>query len=189
MFRDGQDADALRYHEQTWPASRFGALDLESQKVVWEVRGSSLRTKPAVNDKSVFTVIDGAIHALERTTGQVVWSEPLGEIAETKIDRSQDRPKWDYENFWSRRFAATNDVVIVQGSRGVVARRADNGKLLWLFKTEFDEVYTDPVIFQQMVVAASLKDCAIFALDLKNGRELWRVKIPNCTYFYILDEY
>lgn len=185
---DGIVYGALRYDRQGYPSSRFGALDLESQKILWEVRGSRLRTKPAVNDKAVFTVIDGAIQALERKTGRVVWSEPLGEIAETSVDSPQDRQKWDYENEWSRRFAATNDNVIVQGSKGLVARRADDGKLLWLAKTELNDGYTDLVIFQQIVVAASVRDCSIFALDLKNGRELWRVKVPNCTYFYLLDD-
>ena len=185
---DGVVYGALRYDREYYPSSRFGALDLDGQKKLWEVRGSSLRTKPAVNDKFVYTVIDGAIQALERKTGRVVWSEPLGEIAETNIDRSQDRRKWDYENEWSRRFAATNEVVVVQGSKGITARRANDGKLLWLVKTDSDEGYTDPVIFQQIVVAASIKDCSIFALDLKDGRELWRVKVPDCTYYYIFDD-
>ena len=185
---DGIVYGALRYDSEDYPASRFGALDLENQKLLWEVRGSSLRTKPAVNDKFVFTVIDGAIQALEKTTGRVVWSEPLGDIAETNVGRSQDRVKWEYENRWSRRFVATNEAVIVQGSKGIVARRADTGKLLWLAKIDLDECYTDPVIFQQIVIAVSVKDCSIIAFELKDGRELWRVKVPDCTYFYLFDD-
>ena len=185
---DGIVYGALRYDREDYPSSRFGALDLENQKVLWEVRGSSLRTKPGVNDKSVFTIIDGAIQALEKETGRVLWSEPLGERAAIDSNRSQDRPTWEYENKWSRRFAATNEAVVVNGSKGIVARRADNGKLLWLVKTALDEGYTDPVIFQQIVVAVSINDCSIVALNLKDGGELWRVKIPDCTYFYILDD-
>jgi outer membrane protein assembly factor BamB len=185
---DGVIYGALRYDREHYPSSRFGALGLESQKKLWEVRGSNLRTKPAVNDKFVFTVIDGAVAALERKTGRVVWSEPLGEIAETNIDRSQDRPKWHYENEWSRRLVATNEVVIVQGSQGIAALRADNGKLIWLVKTESDAGNTDPIVLQQTVVAASLQNCSVFALDLKDGKELWRVNIPECTYYYIFDE-
>lgn len=55
-------------------------------------------------------------------------------------------------------------------------------------KTELDEGTTDPLIVQQTVVAVSLPDCSIFAVDLKGGRELWRVKVPDCTYFYIFDD-
>ena len=149
--------------------------------------GSSLRTKPGVNDRFVYTIIDGSIRALDRKTGRVVWSEPLGEIAMDR-DYSTERWKWEHENKSSRRFAATNETVVVQGSRGIVARRADNGKLLWVVKTELDEGTTDPVIVQEIVVAVSLQDCSIFALDLKDGRELWRVKVPDCTYFYIFDD-
>ena len=185
---DGVVYGALRYDREDYPSSRFGALELESQKKLWEVRGSSLRTKPAVNDKFVYTIIDGSINSLERKTGRVVWSEPLGEIAATDLDYSRERWKWEHENKRSRRFAATNETVVVQGSKGIVARRADNGKLLWLVKTELDEGTTDPLIVQQTVVAVSLPDCSIFAVDLKDGRELWRVKVPDCTYFYIFDD-
>jgi len=183
---DGVVYGALRY--EAHPSSRFGALDLERQKRLWEIPASSLRTMPAVNDKLVFTILNNAISALERTTGRVVWSEPLGAIAQTNVDRSRDRPQYDYENYWSRRFAATNEVVVVQGSHGIVARSAADGKLLWAVTGEADSGTTDPLILDQMVVAASLNDCSIFALDLKNGRELWRVKIPDCTYYYILDD-
>lgn len=179
---------ALRYDEANYPSSRVGALELESQKKLWEVRGSSLRTKPGINDKFVYTVIDKSITALDRKTGRVVWSEPLGEIGATDYDYFTEKWKWEHENRRSRRFAATNETVVVQGSRGIVARRGDNGKLLWFVKMELDEGTTAPVIVQQMVVAVSLQDCSIFALDLKDGRELWRVKLPDCTYFYMLDD-
>lgn len=185
---DGVIYGATRYNIEAYPASRFGALDLESRKFLWEVPGSSLRTRPAVNDKYVFTVRENSVQALDRKTGGVVWSEPLGEIAETNIARSQDRLRWDYENEWSRRFAATNDLVIAQGSKGIIARQARTGKLLWSVKTDSDEGNADPIIFQQMVVVSSLKDCSVFAVDLEDGKELWRLKIPDCTIHYIFDD-
>lgn len=185
---DGTVYGALRYDREHYPSSRFGAFDLENQKKSWEVRGSALRTKPGVNEKFVYTIIDGSINALERKTGRVVWSEPLGEIAATDLDYSKERWKWEHEDKRSRRFAATNETVVVQGSKGMVARRADNGKLLWLVKTELDESTTDPVIVKQTVLAVSLQNCSIFALDLNDGRELWRVKVPDCNYFYIFDD-
>jgi outer membrane protein assembly factor BamB len=183
---DGVVYGALRY--EAYPLSRFGALDLQSQKRLWEIPASSLRTMPAVNNKLVFTVLNNAVSALERTTGRVVWSEPLGPIAETNIDRSKDRLRYDYENYWSRRFAATNEVMVVQGSHGIVARSAADGKLLWTLTGAADSGTTDPLILDRMVVVASLGDCSIFALDLTSGRELWRVKIPDCAYYYILDD-
>ena len=79
-------------------------------------------------------------------------------------------------------------MVVVQGSHGIVARSVADGKLLWTVTGEADRGTTDPLILDRMVVAASLNDCSIFALDLKNGKELWRVKVPDCTYYYILDD-
>ena len=187
---DGVIYGASRYHSETYPASWFGALDLESHKFLWEVPGSSLRTRPAVNDKFVFTVREGSVQALDRRTGKVKWREPLGEIAQTDLDRSQDRWNWDYENQSSRRFDATNEVVVIQGSKGIAARQADTGKLIWLVKTNSDyrNGDADPLIVQQVVIVSSAIDCSIFALDLKTGKELWRLTVPDCTYNYVFDD-
>lgn len=185
---DGVIYGATRYNPQTYPSSRFGALDLETQKFLWEVPGSSLRTRPAVNDKYVFTVRENSIQALGRKKGDVAWSEPLGEIAEVNIDRSHDRWNWDYENELSRRLAATNEIVVTQGSKGIVARKAGTGAFLWFAKTNSDYGDADPIIFQQMVVASSAEDCSVFALDLKTGKEMWRLKVPDCTIFYEVDD-
>src|SRR6266511_2741155 len=184
---DGVVYSALRYDAEAYPASRFGALDLANQKKLWEIRGSSLRTKPAVSGKFVVTVVDNIILALERQTGRVAWSEPLGEIADTKIQWSDDRWKWEHENMWSRRFAVSNNVLIVQGSKGIAARRVDNGKSLWVVKLESNTVDTDPVVFQEIVIAGSLDDCSVFAIDLKSGKELWRIKVPDCIYYHFVD--
>jgi outer membrane protein assembly factor BamB len=181
---DGVIYGATRYNPETYPASNFGALVLGTQKFLWEVPGSSLRTRPAVNDKYVFTVREDSVQALYRKNGTVVWSEPLGEIADTNIDRSQNRGNWDYENESSRRFAATNEIVVTQGSKGIVAREADTGTLLWFFKTHSDRGDADPIIFQQMVIASDSENCSVFALDLKTGKEVWRLKVPECRIFY-----
>jgi len=188
VLANGVIFGATRYNQNTYPASRFGALDLEAQRLTWEVQGSSIRTQPALSSNFVFTVRENSIQALDRKTGKVVWNEPLGEIAHTNIDCSQDRWKWDYENEWSRRLAATEEIVVAQGSKGIVARRTDNGKFLWLVKTESESGDADPLIFQQMVIVSSIKDCSVFALDIKTGKELWRVKVPDCKYFYIMDD-
>jgi outer membrane protein assembly factor BamB len=187
---DGVVYGASRYNSEKYPASWFGALDLESQKFLWEVPGSSLRTRPAVNDKSVFTIREGYVQALDRITGKVKWSESLGEIAQAGIDRSQERWNWDYENQSSRRFDSTNEVVVIQGSKGISARHAETGKLLWLVKSDSDyrNVDADPLIVQKVVVASSAIDCSVFALDLKSGEELWRLTVPECKYNYVFDD-
>ncbi len=188
ILANGVVYGATRYDENTYPASRFGALDLEAQRYLWEVPGSSIRTRPALSSKFVFTIKENSIQALDRKTGDLVWSESLGEIALPNIDRSQDRWKWDYENEWSRRLAATEEIVVVQGSQGLVARKTKNGGLVWLVKTASENGDADPFIYEQKVIVSSVKDCSVFALDLKTGQELWRVQIPECKYFYILDD-
>ena len=71
---------------------------------------------------------------------------------------------------------------------GVAARRADNGKLLWLVKKGQDEGDTEPFITDQSVIISDVKECSVFALDLESGRELWRVAVPDCAYYYYSDD-
>ncbi len=112
---------------------------------------------------------------------------PLGELAVTGIDCATDRIRWDYEYEYSRRFAATNEIVIVQGSQGVMALKASTGELLWLVKVESDHGDAAPVIASGMVVVSSASSCSILTLDLNTGNELWRARIPDCTYYYLAD--
>ena len=128
-----------------------------------------------------------SIQALDIETGKVVWSIPLGEIAAPNVDRSQDRFKWDYENERSRRLAATNEVVIAQGSQGITALDANTGRRLWQTRGLSAYGDADPLILQRVVLMSSVKHCSVFALDLKTGKEVWRAQIPSCTY-YILAE-
>lgn len=70
---------------------------------------------------------ENAVQALNKRTGDVIWSEPLGELARHNSDGSPEWPR-DYEAEWSRRFAATDDIVVIQGSQGIGAREAPTGK-------------------------------------------------------------
>ena len=178
---------ATRY--SNFPTSRVGALDLKARKLLWEVQGSAgSKMQPAINDKYVFTGGADSIQALDRETGKVAWSNPLGEITEFGIDRSTDRRRWDFENEYSRRFTATNEVVVTRGSQGIAARVADTGKLMWFAKIPSSRGDAAPLILDQIVLVSSAKDCAILAFDLKRGNELWRASVPNCTYYTLLDD-
>lgn len=166
--------------------NRFGALDLKTRKMLWEIQGTHF-TRPAVDNERVFTARQDSIQAVERNTGKVLWSTPLGELAKLDLDRSKQRPAFDYENYWSRRFALSEDVLVVQGSQGIAAFRAADGKSLWFVKS-VDEGMSEPIIWQRMVITNSQESCSIFALDLKTGREMWRVSVPDCKVYSVLDD-
>ena len=187
ILADGIVYGATRYDRNAYPASRFGALDLEHKKLLWEIRGSSIRTRPAISSSCVFTFDQNSVEALDRKTGRVVWQEPLEEIVSAHTSRA-DNWSWEYEHKRSRRLVATDEIVIAQGSKGIVARRADNGRLLWIVKTESEYGDADPLIFQGMVIVSSARDCSVFGLDLMDGRQLWRITIPDCRYHYVSDD-
>ena len=164
---------------------RFGALDLKTKKMLWEIQGTSL-TRPAVDDKRVFTARQDSIQAIDRNTGKLLWSVPLGELSKLDLDRSKQRVEFDYDLDWSRRFVLNGDVLVVQGSQGIAAFRAADGKSLWFAKS-VDDGTAEPIIWQRMVIASSQKSCSIFALDLETGREIWRSAVPDCKVYQVLD--
>lgn len=188
ILADGVVYGATRYDRTAYPASRFGALDLKAKKFLWEVNGSTVRTKPALSTRYVFTFGNNSVEALDRKTGAVAWSKELGEIVQSDLERSNHVGKWGYEMRRSRRLAANEDMVIVQGSQGIMARRSNDGGLLWLVKMKSEDGDADPIIIGSMAIVSSVAESAIIAIDLVNALELWRVSIPDCEYHYILDD-
>jgi len=181
---NGALVDGVIYGVQR--VDRFGALDLKTKKMLWEIQGTHF-TQPAVDNERVFTARQDSIQAVERNTGKVLWSVPLGDLAKLDLDRSKERPEFDYENYWSRRFVLSGDVLVVQGSQGIAAFRAADGKALWFAKS-VDDGMSEPVIWRNMIIASSQQSCSIFALDLQTGREIWRVAVPDCKIYQVMDD-
>lgn len=67
----------------------FGGVDLESKRLRWEVNGLN-KSRPGVNHSLVFTTIGEDLQALDKKTGTVIWSEPLGEIIQSVSPRKGD---------------------------------------------------------------------------------------------------
>ncbi|MBA3442993.1 MAG: PQQ-binding-like beta-propeller repeat protein [Pyrinomonadaceae bacterium] len=182
---DGIIYVTFSYHDDSYLTTHFGAVDLENRKLLWEAQGSGLRTRPIVNDKLVFTIRENAIQALERQTGKVVWSDPLGEMEVINEEQPAKRRWQEYAASWARRLAATREMVIVQGSQGIAAREAATGQLLWTVKIESEYSDVEPLIVRQLVITSHIKDCSVIALDPRTGKEVWRIKVPDCNSYYI----
>ena len=186
VLADGVVYGATRYDGDSYPASRFGALDVEAKKLMWEVKGIRVRTKPALSTRFVFTIRDHALLALYRQTGVGAWSKSITDIVLTET-QNLIRPERDHEHAESRRLAATEKVVIVQGSQGISALTTEDGKQLWVVKLKSGRGSASPLIVGQMVIVTVAEENLIIALDLKNGAELWRVSIPDSQYHYVAD--
>lgn len=179
---------ALRYNESEWPASYFGALDLESGKLLWEIPVAATRTQPVIAGDMVFTFDEKSLLALDKSNGKVKWSQLLEQITQRNIDRSRERLAWDYEHHYSRRLATDGRVVIVQGSRGIEARYVETGKLVWRYELESQEGDSDPIVFKNLVIASLAKDCSLVAFNLMTGKVDWKLKIPSCFYHVPFDD-
>lgn len=179
---------ALRYNGADWPSSFFGALDLTSGRILWEVSVGAFRTRPAIGTNAVFTFDKTSVLALDRQNGKTRWTESLEKITPGDIDWSKQRLEWDYEHHYSRRLATDSRVLIVQGSRGVEARNPENGKLIWRNELVSQRGDSDPIVFNNLVIVSSVKDCSLLAYDLITGKLEWTANIPSCSYHMQLDD-
>lgn len=179
---------SFRYNEADWPSSFFGALDLTSGKVLWEVPVGAFRTKPVIAANTIFTFSATSLLALDKRNGKTNWSQPLEKIVQSDIDRTKQRLEWDYEHHYSRRLATDGRVLIVQGSRGIEARHSESGKLIWRNELVSQEGDSDPIIFAGLVITSSAQDCSLVAYDLVTGQHEWKLNLPSCTYHMPLDD-
>jgi len=182
---DGVLYGATRYRH-------FGAIDLKAQRLLWEFDAETIgfpqvrqfsRYAPAVNESLVVTSAWETLYALRRKTGEIVWTASLGDIIP-----QQTPPGYIYPPRGEQvRFAATNDIVIARGHSGVAAWRANAGDLLWSIQSQASYRDADLLILGETVVVGCAKECRVFALDLKTGKEHWSVSVPDCTYYVLAD--
>lgn len=147
-------------------------LDVNSGEQVWTAEVSSeVLTPPAIEDgKLVVRTADGRIFALDLNTGKQVWF--YDRVIPNLTLRGTSAP------------LATNGIVLTGFANGKIAAfNLQSGDLLWEQRissprgsseiSRIVDVDATPVVFGTTLYAAGYNGFAI-ALDLSNGRYLWR---------------
>ncbi len=143
---------------------RLVAHDLTSGEQLWSFAGGdAMRGTPAVADGLVYTGggLDGGIHAVDATTGELVWT----------VDTPQ------------RRTIYTAPVVqdgVVYAATGFTPDRSDtlfaidaaDGSVIWSADIG-TRVFFGPAVADGMVVASSAGERHLVALDADTGDQLW----------------
>ncbi len=161
---------------------RFGALDLRSKKLLWEVATDTL-IKPVVLDGKVYLVRNEEIQAIDQRTGKTIWTKPLRGISNALTGGSDY-----YEENHARRMTSNDELLIVQGSAGIGAFNLKNGLEQWRLNLPSTSTSSRPVIVGDKAFVLSESDCSILELALKTGTENARIAIPSCSYYQLLDD-
>ena len=84
--------------------------------------------------------------------------------------------------------AATEEEVFVRGVKTIAAYNSIEGEKLWSMSSEADFNYANPIIIDSDVFISNLSDNSVIAINLKSGKELCKVKVPNCSFYRIIDD-
>lgn len=168
--------------DQIYAASTAGtlyALDRHSGKCLWKyaVKGRITSTPAIVNGIVYFAAYDGFFYALKATDGALLWKHAShGErrFAAPNLHGMQPAAEshpdpWD--NYLSSPAVWQNIVYFGSGDGNIYALRANDGAMLWQFKTG-NVVHASPAIADGMLFIGSW-DCNFYALDALTGKEKW----------------
>ncbi|MCA9978782.1 MAG: PQQ-like beta-propeller repeat protein, partial [Anaerolineales bacterium] len=119
-----------------------------------------LDRSPLVADEFVYAASSqGALFALERKTGKMVWQVTIGS------QRPLSAP------------AIHNDILYVGFAEGVAALDKRNGRTQWTFATS-RPISAQPLIIGDTVYCTN-EDHHLYALDLISGQERWHYELPR----------
>ena len=153
------------------------ALDAKTGRTKWEFaydvrfrsdQGSGPHVMPQVAGGLVFSVgATGKLHALEASTGKLIWKRDLGEEfgATTRLFGYSSHP-----------LLYRDRLIVVGGGKGkaVAALEQQSGRILWTGHT-FRNAFSSPVLVKvgghdQVIVLGAQQICAI---DPSTGNMLW----------------
>jgi outer membrane protein assembly factor BamB len=121
-----------------------------------------------------------SIVALDKQTGDIAWEKSIERVVATW-------PNFPYGKLFS--LVATEDEVIVRGVKSIAAFDAKNGDKLWSRGFKQNLKITSPVISGSNVYISDLSKSSIIAIDIKSGNKQWRIKVPDCSFYTLYEEY
>ncbi len=147
-------------------AQGLEALDSSHGASNWIYPTATSPRWPSATATGVFVgTDDGVVHALDATTGQLLWRYPTG-----------DKQAFKPSETGAPRLGAANGAVFFVAHGHLIALDARTRALRWR-GPEAKELG-----FGRSVLVALLADGVFVALDLRDGRELWRRKLEGWLF-------
>lgn len=159
--------------------STLYALDAQTGKEKWKVKtnGEIRSTVTIDNDKLYLLGGNGVLSCLDKLSGKIKWAKVVDGNALFLGER-----RYDFADYFHSSLTVNNGVIYFgNGNNFIRALNAENGDVLWSFKTE-DIVHTKPAIYNNKVYAGSF-DGYLYALNIKDGSLVWKFKSVGQQYF------
>jgi outer membrane protein assembly factor BamB len=159
--------------------STLYALDIPTGNLKWKLKtNGEIRSTVVVQNNKVFLVQgNGVLSCIDKNTGKPVWRTIFDNTALFLSER-----KYDFADYYHSSPVIHNDVVYFGSGNGYVrAMKAENGELLWTYKTN-DIVHNTPVIYKDKLIIGSF-DGNVYALSLSGGSLIWKFKSVGQQYF------
>jgi len=159
--------------------SSLYAIDINSGNVKWKfLTGGEIRSNVLINNNQVYLVGgDGTFYSIDKSSGKLIWKWTFNNTAMFLGERKYDIA--DYYNSSPALYKST--IYFGSGDGRVNAINADNGKLIWTFKTD-DIVHTTPVVDNDKLFIGSF-DGNVYALNSNTGNILWKFKSVGHEFF------
>ncbi len=120
--------------------------------------GGSIDNNPLLIEGFIyFGALDGYVYAVDKNTGQVIWSI-----------KTEDRINGSSPVQFER------NILIGSYDGGMYSINIDMRSIEWIFKANA-EIFSSPYVYEGRVYFGS-KDSYMYCLDAKTGKEIWRFK-------------
>lgn len=152
-------------------AGRVTAVRASDGKPSWSIEaGAPVRATPTLAGNALYVPTDSALLKLDAATGKRLWSAPLGESKDKRLEINDPNSRWDH--YSSSAVVAGNAVYV--GSRDGCVYRFNTGSGTKLGNyCATDMVTATPVVDGDRLYFASF-DKYVYAADLASGRTLWK---------------
>lgn len=145
------------------------ALSLEEGQLKWQrklhdgIKFTDVDAEPLLVDQTIYVPsYDGALYALKRGTGEIIWK---------------------FEHGGSKQPAVAGDLIFMPSSEGTIyAVKRSNGQVLWKF--ELDGGTPTPLVVTKNFVAFGSTHQYFYVLDRESGKALYRYNIGYGNGFY-----
>lgn len=166
------------------------AIDLQTGKQKWKfATGGAVHSSPAVYGTNVYVGSFDGFYSININTGKQNWKFKTGgekHIGDTSYWGM--KPSGVYmDDLWDCFLSSPvvykmDDVLTVyfgSSDGNLYAVDAENGSLLWAFKTN-GIIHSSPTLYHGNIYIGSW-DTYMYALDAKTGKEKWKFKTGNQT--------
>jgi outer membrane protein assembly factor BamB len=159
--------------------STLYAIDVNSGNVKWKFSTlGEIRSNVLVNNNQLYLVGgDGTVYSIDKNSGKLSWKLTFNNTALFLGER-----KYDIADYYNSSPVLYNNIIYFgSGDNRLNAINADNGKLIWTFRTD-DIIHATPAIADNKIFIGSF-DGNMYALNNSNGNLLWKFKSVGHQFF------